>query len=200
MPRREAGAAPSRKRRLRNWKDLTQELSLIVRGKIRAEARAPGGYELDVELADIVQRAGGVPIRTPSRLKTTASIFLMDHRHLWLRSRCGHAALKVRHEVIKGLPACSDSATASCWWTRLSLRRGSGTVKAPPRCLKSLTRKTKTWYLAQSGQLYSEATCAVSGKVYQLRGPTFRAEKSKHAPAPHRILDGGAGDGLRGPG
>src|ERR1700735_3968098 len=89
-------------------KDLTQESSLIVRGKIRAEQRAPGGYEMDVESADIVQR---VPESDPYPItpKDRGIDFLMDHRHLWLRSRRQHAALKVRHEVIKGLRDYFDS-------------------------------------------------------------------------------------------
>ena len=83
-------------------KDLTQESSLIVRGKLRAEARARGGYELDVESAEIVQR---VPEETPYPItpKEHGIDFLMDHRHLWLRSRRQHAALRVRHEVVRAI-------------------------------------------------------------------------------------------------
>src|SRR6266536_974950 len=83
-------------------KDLTQESSLTVRGKVRAEARAPGGFELDVEGAHILQR---VPESDPYPItpKDHGIDFLMDHRHLWLRSRRQHAALLVRHEVIKGI-------------------------------------------------------------------------------------------------
>src|ERR1700686_3244324 len=89
-------------------KDLTQESSLIVRGKIRAEARAPGGFELDLESASIVQR---VPESDPYPItpKEHGIDFLMDHRHLWLRSRRQHSALKVRHQVIKGLRDYFDS-------------------------------------------------------------------------------------------
>lgn len=81
-------------------KDLTQESSLIVTGKVRAEARAQGGFELDVESAEIIQRvseADPYPI-TP---KDHGIDFLMDHRHLWLRSRRQAAILRIRHEVIK---------------------------------------------------------------------------------------------------
>src|SRR6202171_1605461 len=83
-------------------KDLTQESSLIVRGKVRAEARAPGGFELDIEGAQIVQR---VPESDPYPItpKEHGIDFLMDRRHLWLRSRRQHAALLVRHEVIKAI-------------------------------------------------------------------------------------------------
>src|SRR5438046_1195069 len=83
-------------------KNLTQESSLIVRGKVRAEARAPGGFEMDLESADIVQR---VPESDPYPItpKEHGIDFLMDHRHLWLRSRRQHAALLVRHEELKAL-------------------------------------------------------------------------------------------------
>src|SRR5215469_9005646 len=83
-------------------KDLTQESSLIIRGKVRAEQRAPGGFELDVESAEIVQR---VPESDPYPItpKDHGIDFLMDHRHLWLRSRRQHAVLRVRHEVIKAV-------------------------------------------------------------------------------------------------
>ena len=89
-------------------KDLTQESSLIIRGKVRAEARAPGGFELDVESATIVQR---VPESDPYPItpKDHGVDFLMDHRHLWLRSRRQHSALKVRHQVIKAIRDYFDS-------------------------------------------------------------------------------------------
>jgi asparaginyl-tRNA synthetase len=155
-------------------KDLTQESSLIVRGKIRAEARAHGGYELDVESADIVQRvAESDPY--PITPKEHGIDFLMDHRHLWLRSRRQHAALRVRHEVIRALHDYFDS-------------RGFVLVDTPiftPAACEGTTTlfevdyfEGEKVYLAQSGQLYSEATCASFGKVYCF-GPTFRAEKSK---------------------
>ena len=83
-------------------KELTQESSFIVRGKIRAEARAQGGFELDVERAQIIQR---VPEDKPYPItpKEHGVDFLMDHRHLWLRSRRQHAAIGVRHEIIKAI-------------------------------------------------------------------------------------------------
>ncbi len=83
-------------------KHLTQESSLIVRGKIRAEVRAPGGYEMDVESVEILQKvseADPYPI-TP---KEHGTDFLMDHRHLWLRSQRQHAIIRVRHEIIKSI-------------------------------------------------------------------------------------------------
>ncbi len=155
-------------------KDLTQESSLRVTGKIRAEPRAPGGFELDVESAHILQRVSEsepYPI-TP---KDHGIDFLMDHRHLWLRSRRQHAILKVRHEVIKGIRDYFDS-------------HGFVLVDTPiftPAACEGTTTLFEVNYfddekvfLTQSGQLYSEATVASFGKVYCF-GPTFRAEKSK---------------------
>jgi asparaginyl-tRNA synthetase len=155
-------------------KDLTQESSLIVRGKLRAEPRAHGGYELDVESADIVQRVSEdrpYPI-TP---KDHGVDFLMDHRHLWLRSRRQHAAIRVRHEVIKGLRDYFDSHGFTLVDTP---------IFTPAACEGTTTLfevnyfEDEKLYLAQSGQLYSEATAAAFGNVYCF-GPTFRAEKSK---------------------
>jgi asparaginyl-tRNA synthetase len=155
-------------------KDLTQESSLLVRGKIRAEPRAQGGFELDVEDATIVQR---VPETDPYPItpKDHGIDFLMDHRHLWLRSRRQHAALKVRHEVIKGLRDYFDSNGFTLVDTP---------IFTPSACEGTTTlfevdySEEEKVYLAQSGQLYSEATVASFGKVYCF-GPTFRAEKSK---------------------
>jgi asparaginyl-tRNA synthetase len=155
-------------------KDLTQESSLLVRGKIRAEPRAPGGFELDVESAEIVQR---VPESDPYPItpKDHGVDFLMDHRHLWLRSRRQHAALKVRHQVIKGLRDYFDSHGFVLVDTP---------IFTPAACEGTTTlfevaySEEEKVYLAQSGQLYSEATAASFGKVYCF-GPTFRAEKSK---------------------
>ena len=155
-------------------KDLTQESSLMVRGKIRAEPRAHGGFELDVEDATIVQR---VPETDPYPItpKEHGIDFLMDHRHLWLRSRRQHAALKVRHTVIKALHDYFDSNGFTLVDTP---------IFTPSACEGTTTlfevaySEEEKVYLAQSGQLYSEATVASFGKVYCF-GPTFRAEKSK---------------------
>ena len=89
-------------------KDLTQESSLMIRGRLRAEERAPGGYEMDVESAELVQR---VPEETPYPItpKEHGIEFLMDHRHLWLRSRRQHAILRVRHEIVKAIRDYFDS-------------------------------------------------------------------------------------------
>src|SRR5579863_1078543 len=155
-------------------KDLTQESSLIVRGKIRAEARAPGGYELDVESADIVQR---VPESDPYPItpKDHGVDFLMDHRHLWLRSRRQNAAIHVRHEVIKGIRDYFDSHGFVLVDTP---------IFTPAACEGTTTLFEVNYfdeekvYLTQSGQLYNEANCAAFGKTYCF-GPTFRAERSK---------------------
>src|ERR1019366_1234344 len=155
-------------------KGLTQESSFTVRGKIRSEPRAPGGYELDVENARIVQR---VPEERPypTTPKDHGVDFLMDHRHLWLRSRRQHAALLVRHEVIKGIRDYFDSHGFVLVDTP---------IFTPAACEGTSTLFEVNYfdeeklYLAQSGQLYNEATAMAFGKTYCF-GPTFRAEKSK---------------------
>src|SRR5579863_7351417 len=155
-------------------KDLTQESSLIIRGKIRAEQRAPGGYELDVENAEVIQR---VPESDPYPItpKDHGIDFLMDHRHLWLRSRRQHAALGVRHEVIKAIRDYFDSNGFVLVDTP---------IFTPAACEGTSTLfevdyfEDEKVYLTQSGQLYNEATSAAFGKTYCF-GPTFRAEKSK---------------------
>jgi asparaginyl-tRNA synthetase len=155
-------------------KNLTQESSLIVRGKVREETRAQGGYEMDVEGATIVQR---VPEETPYPItpKDHGIDFLMDHRHLWLRSRRQHAAIGVRHEVIKGIRDYFDSHGFVLVDTP---------IFTPAACEGTSTLfevdyfEDEKVYLTQSGQLYNEATAAAFGKTYCF-GPTFRAEKSK---------------------
>ncbi len=155
-------------------KDLTQESSLVVRGKIRAEPRAPGGFEMDVEDAEVVQR---VPESDPYPItpKQHGIDFLMDHRHLWLRSRRQHAALHVRHEVIRAIRNYFDSHGFVLVDTP---------IFTPAACEGTTTLfevdyfEGEKVYLTQSGQLYNEATAAAFGKTYCF-GPTFRAEKSK---------------------
>jgi len=154
-------------------KGLTQESSVIVEGKVRADKRAPGGYELDVANVQVVQRvaeADPYPI-TP---KEHGTDFLMDHRHLWLRSPRQAAILRVRAEIIKAARDFFDE-------------RGF-TLTDPPILTPAACEGTSTLfpvdyfeeqaYLTQSGQLYIEATAMALGKVYSF-GPTFRAEKSK---------------------
>jgi asparaginyl-tRNA synthetase len=155
-------------------KGLTQESSVIITGTIRAEERAQGGYELDVTDAQVVQRVSEehpYPI-TP---KEHGVDFLMDHRHLWLRSRRQHAAIRVRHEVISGIRDYFDSHGFTLVDTP---------IFTPAACEGTTTLFEVNYfddekvYLTQSGQLYNEANAMAFGKVYCF-GPTFRAEKSK---------------------
>ena len=155
-------------------KHLTQESSLIVRGRIRAESRAPGGYEMDVESVDILQKVSEedpYPI-TP---KEHGVDFLMDHRHLWLRSQRQHAIIRVRHEIIRAVRDYFDNHGFTLVDTP---------IFTPAACEGTTTLFEVNYfddekaYLSQSGQLYSEATAMAFGKVYCF-GPTFRAEKSK---------------------
>jgi asparaginyl-tRNA synthetase len=155
-------------------KHLTQESSVTVTGKVRAEPRAPGGYEMDVESAEIIQR---VPEESPYpiSLKDHGPEFLLDHRHLWIRSRRQHAILRIRHEVIRAVRDYFDSNGFTLVDTP---------IFTPAACEGTTTLfevdyfEDEKVYLTQSGQLYNEATAMAFGKVYTF-GPTFRAEKSK---------------------
>ncbi|HZP22107.1 MAG TPA: asparagine--tRNA ligase [Terriglobales bacterium] len=154
-------------------KGLTQESSVIVTGKVRADKRAPGGYEIEISDAQVIQRVNPddpYPI-TP---KEHGTDFLMEHRHLWLRSPRQAAILRVRAEIIKAARDFFDE-------------RGF-TLTDPPILTPAACEGTTTLFpvdyfdeqafLTQSGQLYIEATAMALGKVYSF-GPTFRAEKSK---------------------
>src|SRR5579859_4469352 len=154
-------------------KNLTQESSVIVTGTVRADKRAKGGYELDVSNVEVVQR---VPDSDPYpiSLKDHGVDFLMENRHLWVRSPRQAAILRVRAEIIKAARDFFDE-------------RGF-TLTDPPILTPAACEGTSTLfpvdyfdeeaYLTQSGQLYIEATAMALGKVYSF-GPTFRAEKSK---------------------
>lgn len=151
-------------------KELMQESSVIAQGIVRPDERAPGGYELTITDLQLVHMAEEYPI-TP---KEHGTEFLMDHRHLWLRSRRQHAILRVRHEIIKAIRDFFDE-------------RGFVLIDTPiltPAACEGTTTLFETDYfddkafLAQSGQLYVEAAAMAFGKVYCF-GPTFRAEKSK---------------------
>ena len=155
-------------------KGLTQESSIIVTGRVRAEQRAQGGYELDVTAADVIQRvpeSDAYPI-TP---KEHGTDFLMDRRHLWLRSRRQHAIIRVRHEIVKAIRDYFDSHGFVLVDTP---------IFTPAACEGTSTLFEVNYfddekvYLSQSGQLYNEANAMAFGKVYCF-GPTFRAEKSK---------------------
>ena len=150
--------------------DLTQESSIIVRGRVRADARSPLGYEVGVTDLEVVQQSTDYPI-TP---KEHGVAFLLDHRHLWLRSARQQALLRIRADVVK---ACRDYFDG----------RGFTLLDAPiftPAACEGTTTLfpvayfDDTVYLTQSGQLYMEAGALAFGKVYCF-GPTFRAEKSK---------------------
>lgn len=150
--------------------ELTQESSLIVRGRVRADKRAPGGYELEVKEIEVIQIARDYPI-TP---KEHSVPFLMEHRHLWLRSQRQHAILQIRAETVR---AIRD------FFNDRGFRLMDTPILTPSACEGTTTLFETSYfdqkaYLSQSGQLYNEATAAAFGKVYCF-GPTFRAEKSK---------------------
>jgi asparaginyl-tRNA synthetase len=151
-------------------KRVTHESSVIVTGTIRPDKRAPGGYELALSDLKIVQLAEPYPI-TP---KEHGVGFLMDLRHLWLRSPRQHAILKVRAEVIR---ACRDYLDDN-GFVLVDTPILTPTAVEGTSTLFETNYFGDTAYLAQSGQLYSEASIGAFNKVYCF-GPTFRAEKSK---------------------
>ncbi len=151
-------------------KSITQETSLYVIGKVQKDERSPLGYELMVSGLEVIHQATDYPI-TP---KEHGTEFLMDHRHLWLRSKRQHAVMKVRNEIIR--------ATYEYF-------NNEGFTKVDPPILTGSSPEggselfhTKYFeedaYLSQSGQLHLEAAAMALGKVFSF-GPTFRAEKSK---------------------
>jgi asparaginyl-tRNA synthetase len=149
---------------------VTQESSVEVRGKVNEDKRAPGGFELALTGIDILHMAEPYPI-TP---KEHGTAFLMDNRHLWLRSSRQHAVLKIRSVVCQAIRDYFD-------------RRGYVLIDSPiftPAACEGTSTLFETDYfgqkafLTQSGQLYLEPACMSFGKVYCF-GPTFRAEKSK---------------------
>lgn len=152
---------------------LTQESSVIVTGKVRADERAPGGYELDVENIEVVQR---VPEEDPFpiTLKEHGVDFLMEHRHLWIRTPRQSAILRIRAEIMKAAQDFFDND---------GFVRTDPPILTPAACEGTSTLFPVEYfgdeaYLTQSGQLYIESTAMALGKVYSF-GPTFRAEKSK---------------------
>jgi asparaginyl-tRNA synthetase len=150
---------------------LMQESSLIVTGLVRKDERAPGGYELQLRDLQVVQIAHDYPI-TP---KEHGVEFLMDRRHLWLRSSRQHAIMRVRDHIIRSIRDffASDGFLAI-----------DSPILTPAACEGTTTLFETEYfdlgkaYLTQSGQLYAEAAAMAFGKVYCF-GPTFRAEKSK---------------------
>jgi len=155
-------------------KGLTQESSVIVTGGVRADARAPGGFELHVRAVEIVHRVPeGNPF--PIQLKEHGVDFLLEHRHLWMRTPRQAAILRIRAEAIRAAREYMDSQ---------GYVLTDAPVFTPAACEGTTTLFEVEYfdegkaYLTQSGQLYVEATAAALGKVYCF-GPTFRAEKSK---------------------
>ena len=152
-------------------KALGQESSLIVHGTVKEDTRSPIGVEIDVKDIEVLQNVHDYPI-TP---KEHGTEFLMDHRHLWIRSRKQNAILKVRHTVIKAVRDYFDSN---------GFVLADTPIFTPAACEGTTTLFEVDYfgddkaYLTQSGQLYNEATAAAFGKSYAF-GPTFRAEKSK---------------------
>lgn len=151
-------------------KGLGQESSIIVRGKVNPEERAPGGYEMHLTDVQVVQNSQGYPI-TP---KEHGTDFLMDHRHLWLRAQRQHAILRIRAEIMK---AIGD------WLDDHDFLRVDTPILTPSACEGTTTLFETDYfeakaYLSQSGQLYNEANAMAFGRVYCF-GPVFRAEKSK---------------------
>ncbi|WP_027963348.1 asparagine--tRNA ligase [Halalkalibacillus halophilus] len=151
-------------------KKLTQETSVYVTGTVVEDTRSPLGYELQVTEVKIIQEATDYPI-TP---KEHGTEFLMDHRHLWLRSKKQHAIMKIRNEIIR---------------STYEFYNKEGFVKVDPPILTGSSAEGTTElfhtkyfeedaYLSQSGQLYMEAAAMALGRVFSF-GPTFRAEKSK---------------------
>ncbi len=151
-------------------KRLGTESAIIVRGEVTKDERSKLGYEVQADEVEIVSEADGYPI-TP---KEHGTDFLMEHRHLWLRSRRQHAVLRIRATIMK---AMQD------WLDDNGFLRVDTPILTPAACEGTTTLFETDYfeekaYLSQSGQLYNEATAAAFGKVYTF-GPTFRAEKSK---------------------
>ncbi|MFZ9594837.1 MAG: asparagine--tRNA ligase [Bdellovibrionia bacterium] len=149
---------------------LTQESSVVVKGKLRREPRSPGGYELGVSSIQVVQIAEAYPISP----KEHGVEFLMENRHLWLRSSRQWAAMRVRAEIIRAIQEFFDQQ---------GFIRFDAPILTPSACEGTSTLFSTQYfdekaYLTQSGQLYGEVGAMAFGKIYVF-GPTFRAEKSK---------------------
>lgn len=150
--------------------EITQESSVIATGTVSEEPRSPGGYELQVTSLELIQKAEEYPISP----KEHGIEFLMDNRHLWLRSKRQHAILRIRHEIIRSMRDYLDNR---------DFILVDPPIFTPNACEGTSTLFETEYfgtkaYLTQSGQLYEEAAAMAFGKVYSF-GPTFRAEKSK---------------------
>ena len=173
-------------------KGLTQESSLILRGKVRPEQRAPGGYEMDVEGAEIVQR---IPESDPYPItpKEHGVDFLMDHRHLWLRSKRQHAAIRVRHEVIKAVRDYFDTHGFTLVDTP---------IFTPAACEGTSTLFEVNYFEDEKGVPDAIGPALQRSRRHGVRqGVLLRAHVSRRevedAASSDRVLDGGAGDGVR---
>src|SRR5437660_3534095 len=150
---------------------LSQETSVIVSGAARADKRAPGGYEIDVKSLEVVGESHDYPI-TP---KEHGVDFLLDRRHLWIRTERQQAILRIRHEIVNAVRDYFNSR---------GFILADTPIFTPAACEGTTTLfpaqyfEEQTAYLTQSGQLYNEANAMALGRVYCF-GPTFRAEKSK---------------------
>ena len=155
-------------------KHLTHESSVRVTGKLRADDRAPGGYELEVENIEVIS-AVSPDDPFPITPKEHGVDFLLDRRHLWLRSRLQQSIARVRHSVVRAVRDFFDNN---------GFTLADTPILTPAACEGTTTLfevpyfEEGSAYLTQSGQLYNEATAMALGKVYCF-GPTFRAEKSK---------------------
>ena len=149
---------------------LTQETSVGITGTVRAEPRAPGGHELDVIALEVMGPAEEYPIQP----KEHGVDFLLDHRHLWLRSRLQWAGLKVRAEVEQAV----HDFLYERGFVRIDTPILTGSIGEHAGTLFETDYFGEKAYLAQTGQLYGEAAAAAFRKIYTF-GPTFRAEKSK---------------------
>ncbi|QTM99626.1 asparagine--tRNA ligase [Sediminibacillus dalangtanensis] len=151
-------------------KNITQETSLYVTGTVAEDTRSPFGYELQVKGLEVIHESTDFPI-TP---KEHGTEFLMDHRHLWLRSKKQHAVMKIRNEIIRSTyQFFNDHDYVKIDPPILTGSSAEGTTE-----LFHTKYFDEEAYLSQSGQLYMEAAAMAFGKVFSF-GPTFRAEKSK---------------------
>lgn len=151
-------------------KNLTQESSFYITGTVRADERAPSGFELDVQDIEVIQIAEEYPIS----LKEHGIEFLLDHRHLWIRTPRQRAILRIRALIIQAMTE---------WLDNHGFTKVDPPILTPSSCEGTTTLFHTRYfdedaYLSQSGQLYMEAAAASLGRVYSF-GPTFRAEKSK---------------------
>lgn len=151
-------------------KNLTQETSVLITGEIREDTRSQFGFEIGVQGIEIIGESHDYPI-TP---KEHGTDFLMDHRHLWLRSRKQHAVMQIRNELIRATYEFFNKEG----FTKVDPPILTGSAPEGTTELFHTNYFDQEAYLSQSGQLYLEAAAMAMGKVFSF-GPTFRAEKSK---------------------